>query len=440
MDPKQTSPLGGTPVGGQEGQNPSSASAGANSGATPVFSSGTDSASAGAPASDQKMPGTLGAESLSTGANVSRTMDSLNSKNQSETGTSVFSKHKFDRAEPDGSILIPESKGLFFRKSKGGRENDTTGSMIAARGETADGLDPETRRKRKMIRIAGIAGASFAAILAIVIVVVLVVAPRPEKPKASTTAPATELSMAFDGYANFILYGEASTEPISEDVSIAKTYEINKMITANTEESKQFFDDAKSNFDAFMTSYDASGIAEKSYYLNWVVPHYKQVFDFVYNYSQVGKLDNETLLPIFSTSGTGGMDTYFDQNYKIFQDSELDNSKEFYESQKQILEYQKQYFNLAKQNNCIRAANIIDGCKVSVSAEEMTKYSDAVELSNSRIGLSVDELISSIPQMQTEILQPVKDMQETEVIVDEENGIKPEDIVIKTDEESKDNA
>ncbi|MBQ8984905.1 hypothetical protein IJ098_03580 [Candidatus Saccharibacteria bacterium] len=180
MDPKQTSPLGGTPGGGQEGQNPSSASAGANSGATPVFSSGTDSASAGTPASDQKMPGTLGAENLSTGANVSRTMESLNSKNQSETGTSVFSKHKFDRAEPDGSILIPESKGLFFRKSRGDKDNDVTGSMIAARGESADGLDPETRRKRRMLRIGGIVGGALAVILAVVIVVVLVVAPRKE--------------------------------------------------------------------------------------------------------------------------------------------------------------------------------------------------------------------------------------------------------------------
>lgn len=439
MDPKQKSTLGDNPGGGQEGQNPSSASVGANSGVTPVFSSGTNATSAGASASDQKMPGTLGAENLSTGANVSRTMESLNSKNQSETGTSVFSKHKFDRAEPDGSILIPESKGLFFRKSRGDKDNDVTGSMIAARGESVDGLDPETRRKRRILRIGGIVGGALAVILAVVIVVVLVAAPRREKPKASTVAPTTELNIAFNKYANFILYGEASAESISEDVSIAKIYEINKMVSAGTEESKQYFNDAKSNFDAFMTSYIASGIAEKSYYLNWFVPHYEQVFDFVYNYSQAGKLDNNTLLPIFLASGTSGMDTYFDQNYKVFQDSELDNSKEFYESQKQILEYRKQYFNLARQNNCIRTANIVDGCKVSMSAEEMTKYNDAIRLSGSRVELSVDELVSNIPRIQTEISQPIKEKQETEDVVNE-NGIRPSDIIIKTDKKDDNNA
>ena len=207
MDPKQKSPLGDTPGGGQEGQNPSSASAGANSGASPVFSSGTDSAPAGTPASDQKMPGTLGAENLSTGANVSRTMDSLNSKNQSETGTSVFSKHKFDRAEPDGSILIPESKGLFFRKSRGDKDNDVTGSMIAARGESVDGLDPETRRKRRILRIGGIVGGALAVILAVVIVVVLVAAPRGEKVEAPVAVGIT-MEQAFKEYSNYLLTGD----------------------------------------------------------------------------------------------------------------------------------------------------------------------------------------------------------------------------------------
>lgn len=274
MDPKQTSPLGGTPVGGQEGQNPSSASAGANSGATPVFSSGTDSASAGAPASDQKMPGTLGAESLSTGANVSRTMDSLNSKNQSETGTSVFSKHKFDRAEPDGSILIPESKGLFFRKSKGGRENDTTGSMIAARGETADGLDPETRRKRKMMRIGGITGAVLAGILAIVIVVVLVAAPRPEKPKATTPTGIT-VEQAFEEYANYLLTGDKEKGLTDEEITNIfasnttfnqKAY-ANKSIDSSEPSDYQYIDNLNNYYNTFYSLYNGEMTSSQLNYL-----------------------------------------------------------------------------------------------------------------------------------------------------------------------------
>ena len=191
-------------------------------------------------------------------------MDSLNSKNQSETGTSVFSKHKFDRAEPDGSILIPESKGLFFRKSKSSRENDTTGSMIAARGETADGLDPETRRKRKMIRIAGIAGASFAAILAIVIVVVLVVAPRPEKPKEIANTGLT-MEEAFNNYANLLLTGDTSENMTDEQVketfasrnAFNNAAYANKLINdTNFEGLIQYVDDLNNSYNSFFDLYD----------------------------------------------------------------------------------------------------------------------------------------------------------------------------------------
>ena len=117
MDPKQTSPLGNTPAGGQEGQNGQPATPQPVFGTGNIGMAGTAAGTNASPlggatgdttnAANQKMAGTLGAENLSTGANVSRTMDSLNSKNQSATGTSVFSKHKFDKVHPDGAIILP---------------------------------------------------------------------------------------------------------------------------------------------------------------------------------------------------------------------------------------------------------------------------------------------------------------------------------------------
>lgn len=115
MDPKQTVPQGGSP-GGQEGQNgqPQS-STGVNPVATPIFSStGASSPTAGK----------LGSDTLSTGANVSRTIDSLNSKNQSETSQSIFKRKKFDKVVPvSGDLLIdptlnPERKAEQLEHSK----------------------------------------------------------------------------------------------------------------------------------------------------------------------------------------------------------------------------------------------------------------------------------------------------------------------------------
>lgn len=148
MDPKQTSPLGAPQVGGQEGQpvQPTPVVgdvSGANSQAeapaspAPVFSTGTTQ-----PA---KMAGDLGAESLSTGANVSRTMDSLNDTNQSATGAPIFAKHKFDKIEyATGDILLnkddPKPKRRFF------------GGSSAPRPKSAAEISREARREAKRLR------------------------------------------------------------------------------------------------------------------------------------------------------------------------------------------------------------------------------------------------------------------------------------------------
>ncbi|MBQ3352396.1 hypothetical protein IJG91_01920 [Candidatus Saccharibacteria bacterium] len=313
MDPKQTSPLGGTPGGGQEGQNPSSVSAGANSGASPVFSSGTDSAPAGTPASDQKMPGTLGAENLSTGANVSRTMDSLNSKNQSETGTSVFSKHKFDRAEPDGSILIPESKGLFFRKSRGDKDNDVTGSMIAARGESVDGLDPETRRKRRMLRIGGIVGGALALILVVVIVVVLVAAPRREKVEApiTTQVSAAQIRAAFEDYLSYLFYGnDSGTEESFKKTWNAYMIEGPTAIYAEEQLLKPFSDDRSSYFNDLENKWKSFTDIYSSELVSAESLAYPSIY--FYSFSSVDNPDASKVLEIYKENGVDAANSQID--------------------------------------------------------------------------------------------------------------------------------
>lgn len=94
MDPKQT-----VPQGGQEGQS-----------AGPAGNAGFNFSADGSKASGK----------LSTGANVSRTMDSLNSEQGATYGGMSFSKHNFDKIEPGtGDIILGGSdsnkpkRGLF---------------------------------------------------------------------------------------------------------------------------------------------------------------------------------------------------------------------------------------------------------------------------------------------------------------------------------------
>lgn len=94
MDPKQTAPQGG-----QEGQS-----------AGPAGNAGFNFSADGSKASGK----------LSTGANVSRTMDSLNSEQGATYGGMSFSKHSFGKIEPGtGDIILSTSdsskpkRGLF---------------------------------------------------------------------------------------------------------------------------------------------------------------------------------------------------------------------------------------------------------------------------------------------------------------------------------------
>ena len=149
MDPKQTPPLGNAQTGGQEGQPVGAPTSGAAQ--APVFSTGTDMSAQ--PAAPQKMAGDLGAENLSTGANVSRTMDSLNNTNQSATGAPIFAKHKFDKIEyATGDIIVDNNdakpKSSFFGFSFGSSKNN--GPKVKSAAEITREARREAKRLRKL--------------------------------------------------------------------------------------------------------------------------------------------------------------------------------------------------------------------------------------------------------------------------------------------------
>ena len=165
MDPKQTAPQGNTPAGGKEGQKGSPATTGAN----PVFSfTGTSSTSssplAGPSVTSKNEPGTLGAETLSTGANVSRTMDSLNSRDQATHGGMAFAKHRFDKIDPKtGDILLtpdePVKKPGFFSTLFGKRKPEPESvSMVENRHKDvvipAEYQNPGKKRGKKADNVA----------------------------------------------------------------------------------------------------------------------------------------------------------------------------------------------------------------------------------------------------------------------------------------------
>ncbi len=366
MDPKQTGPQGGQP-GGQEGQN-----------VQPQFP-GMSSSGAGSVGA-----GELGSQTLSTGANVSRTMDSLNSHNQeSATGKSIFQKKKFDKVVAvSGDIILTIDP------------NDNKGQRKS--------LD-----KAKMIKFGGILGAIVAVVLLGAIILAFVTGSG-KKEKTPGTQPTANLSMgqAFYQYSNYILFGTTSTTPTDETISLANTYEIDTILSAESEEKSSFFHTAKQYFDKFIESYNNSDEKNQSYILPSILPDYKNTFDFIYNYAQAGGLADSELLPIYSEEGESGLNTYFEENYNIFNESENEDSKEYYIYQKAYFDYRKAYYKVAQSRGCIEGGEIVPNCQTVISNIDVNSVMDGYNMANKIVGRNTDALITGASSIIAEIQNP----------------------------------
>lgn len=388
MDPKQTAPQGGQP-GGQEGQNGQAQSTGAN----PVFGAA----------------GNLGGNTLSTGANVSQTMDSLNSGNSFASGKSLLQRKRVDNVDPvTGDIIISSSP------------ND----------KPAGGSKPIN--KALLIKIGGVILVLGAIALVVGIVMAFVSGGDKKSNNGSGNASVSTISAdaAFNSFANYILSGDESSDPVSTYISIADAYTINTMLEdTNSEESKEFFNIAKQKFDVFTTSFNNSNLKNESSFLNSYVPSYTIIFNFVYNYSQIGVIDLNTLAAIYSEEGADGIDQFFDDNFGVFNDRNDTDMSDYYNYEKKIFDYTKQYLEKANEASCIKNNKISDNCRVSMSESDTSAYNNAVSSAERKVNLVVDKLISGTAQINTEIKNPGSIESEENVVV-EEGGIKPEDIII----------
>ncbi len=419
MDPKQTAAQGGLP-GGQEGQSgqPQSAS-GAVSGVTssasatmPVFGSGT-TPQAGTPGASATTAGQLGAETLSTGANVSRTMASLNDKTQSRTSRSLFQKKKFDKVVPvTGDIIISSNP-----------------EQVREKGQSLD--------KAKMIKVGGILAGIVAVVLIGAIIFALVAGGG--KKKETPVAVSNSVQSSFDEYASYALYGDTDSEINESEISIINSYVIKSMAYSSTEESKIYFDEAKNYLDNFIDTYNGTDLSSQSDFLGWYVPYYRQVFEFVNNCAHVGGLDLKTLLPIYLLSGTDGLDAYFEENYGIFNDPESDliESNDYYIYQKGVLDYQKKYIQTAQRSRCISGSEIVASCNITMSDEDILLYENSSSSAMNEIGLAVDKIIMGIKQIGEEVNNPTLGQDDEDVV--SPDGVGPNDIMIELNVTEVDN-
>ena len=375
MDPKQTAPQGGQP-GGQEGQNGQAQSTGAN----PVFGAA----------------GNLGGNTLSTGANVSQTMDSLNSGNSFTSGKSLLQRKRVDNVDPvTGDIIISSSP------------ND----------KPAGGSKPIN--KALLIKIGGVILVLGA--IALVVGIVMAFVSGGDKKSgngggsgSSNNIPQTgAVDQSFARYANWIMNGTDKLKYSATDMAYYDTAAY-KSIYVDRSDVDSFFVTAKEYYAAFVNDYNNNSSYNSSPILAAYVPSYQNTLDFVSNYAIAGDLSIKTLLGVYSESGgESGLKSYFEENYGVFRDSDYDVAREYYSLQESIFKYQYKVIDSAKKNKCIVDGEIKSDCKLSVDKDESNKNGEDSSKVNTIVRSEIYSLINSCNTIADEIASPAK-AEETE--------------------------
>ena len=451
MDPKQTSPLGATPAGGQEGQsnNPPAVVGGStpvfSSGPTsanpsPVFSSNTDASKKQENAANVKMAGTLGAENLSTGANVSRTMASLNSKNQSATGTSVFSKHKFDRAEPDGTILIPgDSDG------KGAGGNVAYNGIISS---SDDQLDPETLKRRKMMKIGAVA-AIFVAVLLIGGIAWALIS-NIGKSKGGNAVD-TNYQDAFSQYANYTLYGTSSSTPLEGEYDYMQSYQLDysfshQEITEVDEEEynnrinvenipanytligwDEFYKNDNEYLNNFKNSLEQSKVAVQPY-LQSLIDIQTDNTNFLNAYSKLGDISNDFIISSIENDGLDATIANIENMYTDIRNSSK-VGEEFANTQIPFYTALARVYGFYYNGGCITNGVVSNACTARLSGvpegASITEYTNALIDKQQAVVIAISKILNGCFHINEELAnQTILEFPEQEVDEESIEGIE----------------
>ena len=157
---------------------------------------------------------TTGSGTLSTGANISRTMDALNvNERKSATSNSPFAKHRFDKVAPGtGDILIDPSAGSIVSSSPAEKKGINRGRLIQA----------------------GLIFGGIALVGLVIFTVVMLI----NKPKTSTptTNPVTpEIVTNSKSFYSYILNGDTDGENIPTERAGGKTFALTTALASGKE-------------------------------------------------------------------------------------------------------------------------------------------------------------------------------------------------------------
>lgn len=185
--------------------------------------------------------------------------------------------------------------------------------------------------------------------------VVLLVVSKAE-PTSKNTSATSDAEIKFNQFATYLLYGKESNS-LSGEYESDKSYEIDLQLE-NEEFDSGYWDKASELLDsAIVSAKDDSKITR---YLVKSLQNYKQYFDFIKQYRQIGKFDEEHLLSSYLSSGVASANVLVDNFYNRFGDSNFSIATNYINNRRQQYRDTIEVYAIYNELGCIYDREIIE--------------------------------------------------------------------------------
>lgn len=332
----------------------------------------------------QNGPGTL-----STGANVSRTMDDLNvSDRKSATSNSPFAKHQFNKIAPGtGDIIIG-------------------GDSSSASAPT--GPKPQVNRGR-LIQFALIFG-GIALVALVIFTVVMVINNQPKKSSSNQNVVSLGYQEAFNRYANWMISGEDSSSVVTIPSSSSR-YFVSNVLETNSKPA-EFLETAKQYYDEFyglfnktdLTSHPALASSVRSSFSNLTLYLFhlhsqKYTSDDYLSYYLEHKDDSANSLKLY----------YGELNVENI------SAGEYLENASVLADAVQNLYSGLKKNGCIKNSTVDETCKNEMinALPEMRSAFDNLKSSMDKMqkiaNVAINKTINSVKTISDELSNPTEE-------------------------------
>lgn len=257
---------------------------------------------------------------LSTGANVSRTMDNLNAEEGTSYGGMSFSKHNFDKIEPGTGDIILNADSGSSRRPKSAvppAMPAATPAFTTNRSSTAyvpsEFQNPAPTKKSFAVNKKLIIG-----LLVVVALVaggiggyLLITQNMGKKSNSGSSSQESNLTLqqSFNRFANWMFYGTTSTEDLASDTQSTETAAYISAIGEGYENAANFLGSASTYEQDFAAKFNKSNFYDYNTLRNYV-EYVGNLVETLSAYYDLGDTSYEAALKDIAVSGSVDTEQY----------------------------------------------------------------------------------------------------------------------------------